>query len=641
MGTMVVNIVRLTPASNKVLPGFRHGFTGSADSIQTGGRGVRCSGNRQALWNGSLSIFRVIKGCLGAGVPARHTSTSLLSLLTATALAGLLMASTALAQIVVPPTLEPTRPQRNLEEAPSPKSVPREFVPLIHEQMAPEDASEISFVFKELRIEGAFALSAGELMSAWPHKPGDVVTVADVFLFANAITRIYSEAGYALSFGVVPQQNIENGLVDLRVIEGFVESIEFVGREADALAGSPILARAKAIASRILASRPLTTAALERYTLLINDLPGVRAAVVLAPSADTMGGSVLKVEIRERRLITVDAGYNNFLPKSLDRHVAGGSVRLNGLLTGSDQIRLGAWRSVASDAYWSVSGDVSTGFGTKGLKIGVSGLYSRSNPTDDFLTALEYLGRTVSADIYLNYPLIRSRAKNLSVNLSVSLSNSESDILDSALTRDRMRSVKFSVAYDFADATRAVTYMRLGFARGLDVLDASGNSRANGNLEYTVVTLDAQRDQPLFDLFSGRVSGRLALRGQAALAGGALFSAAECTYGGRRFGRNYDAGVMTGDHCALASVKLRWTSEIGSLGIDLYGFADGGLVWQKGALQPIERRERSAASAGIGTRVQLTKWLSGLVEANWAVRQPSGAVSDGDFKFNGALQVRF
>lgn len=599
---------------------------------------VRSGGGLRRMPASTSSVRQMVR-FPDAGESARITR---MQLPAAVALTGFLLSSTvAVAQVVVPPALEPTMPQRNLEEAPTPRSVPQESVPLIHEQIAPEDAAEISFVFEELRIEGAIALGSDQLMSAWAFKPGDVVTVKDVFLFANAITRAYSEAGYALSFGLVPQQNIQDGIINLRVIEGFVETIEFVGHEVDVLAGAAVLSRAKAIASNILASRPLMTMDLERYTLIMNDLPGVSASIVLAPSVETIGGSVLKVEIRERKLVAVDAGYNNFMPDSLDRDVVGGSVRVNGVLTGSDQIRFGAWHSVVGDAYWSVSGDASTGLGTEGMRVGVSGSYSVSDPSDNFLSALEYLGQTTSADVHLSYPLVRSRAKNLTIGFSAALSDSESEILNSELTRDRLRSVKLTAAYDYADATRAITYMQLGLARGLDAFDASGNSRANGALDYTTVSLDVQRNQPVTDLFSGVLSARLALRGQGALGSDGLFSGAECTYGGRRFGRSYDAGVMSGEHCALASAELHWTANLQPAGFDLYGFADGGFVWQKGVLQPAERRQRSGASAGIGTRLQLTDRLSGLVEASWAVGHPTGANIDEDFRLTGALQIRF
>ena len=113
----------------------------------------------------------------------------------------------------VPTTLEPIRADQNLRPAPQPKSVPRKEVSLNNKQLAPKDAASLSFTFKELIFQGNAALSSAELASLWPHKAGDQVTIEAVFALANAVTKRYADAGYALCFGVVPEQDIKDGKV--------------------------------------------------------------------------------------------------------------------------------------------------------------------------------------------------------------------------------------------------------------------------------------------------------------------------------------------------------------------------------------------------------------------------------------------
>ena len=129
------------------------------------------------------------------------------------------------AQISDPLVAGPTRPEQGLEAPRTPISVPQPVVPLLRDQAAPAGVAEITFTFSELRIEGATAIDTDELMAAWPHRPGTVITVSELFQFANQITRIYAEAGYALSFGLVPAQTIKDGPATIRVVEGFVNSI--------------------------------------------------------------------------------------------------------------------------------------------------------------------------------------------------------------------------------------------------------------------------------------------------------------------------------------------------------------------------------------------------------------------------------
>ena len=542
---------------------------------------------------------------------------------------------------VLPPELEPTRPEQNLESGPRIQSSPRRGTPLLRQQQPPQHAEAITFVFRTLTIEGATALKPHALRLLWSVAPGEMASVAELFDFANAITRAYAQAGYALSFAVVPEQTIEDGAVTVRVIEGFVDEIAFVGERAERLRGRAVLRRARQVAARIRRSRPLKTADLERYLLLINDLPGFAVAATLEASAGRAGGAVLNLEVTAHNPLSAGLSTNNYMPASLDRQVAGLEAGYFGGLSGADEWRVSAWRSLTSDAYWSVTGTASSALGAEGLRVGVSALHSRSDPETAFLEALEFLGETTSARAFASYPLIRARTQNLSLSSALSLTDVDSELLDVPLVRDRVRALEVALAYDFAEASRAVTYVRAGYERGLDVFGATGSSRANGQLDYNLVTLDAQRRQPLFAAFSGEVSAQLALRGQAAFGPQGLFSPVECAFGGRRFGRGYDAGIATGDHCALGYGELAWRGRLAAADTTVYAFGDVGYLWQKGSLQAGERRRRSAASAGVGLRIGLANHVDGVVETSWAVRRPQGAVSIDNFRVNAGLRLRF
>ena len=573
--------------------------------------------------------------------PAGCRSALILARIATVFVLGATVAAPAGAQVAIPPELEPTRPEQNLERGPRVQSSPRPVTPLVRQEQAPENAEAIPFVFRELTIEGATALEPDALHALWSVAPGETASVADLFDFANAITRAYAEAGYALSFAVVPEQHIENGAVTVRVIEGFVEEIVFVGARAQQLRGRAVLRRAEQVASRLRRSRPLQTADLERYLLLLNDLPGLTVSATLEASADRAGGAVLNLEVTEHHTVSAGLSYNSYMPAALGRDVAGVEAGYFGGLTGTDELRVSAWQSLSSNAYWSMAGRASSAIGAEGLRVGVSGLHSRSDPQTAFLEALEFLGETTSASVFASYPLIRSRTKNLTLSAALSLTDVDAEILDAALTRDRMRGLEVSLAYDFAGASRAVTYVRAGYERGIDRFGAAGSSRANGQLAYHILTLDAQRTQPLFAAFSGEVSAQVAFHGQVAFGSGGLFSPVECAFGGRRFGRGYDAGVVTGDHCALGHGELAWRGRVGPADTTVYGFGDVGYLWQKGALQSGERRRRSAASAGVGLRIGLADQVDGVVETSWVLRAPQGAVATDDFRVNAGLRLRF
>lgn len=543
------------------------------------------------------------------------------------------------AQQTAPSTVNPAYLQRNLDRPPEVEPPPRITLPEMEEGEAPADADAVTFVFQGLTIEGASAISETRLRAAWPHKAGETATVGDIFRFANAITKTYRTSGYGLSYALVPAQDVENGAFTILVIEGFIERVV-----AQGVKRKRIRARIERIADKLTARRPVRMADLERALLLINDLPGVAVSGVLSPG-ERRGGAVLTLEARSNALFA-SVGYNSFMPETLGRHIVDASVGISGLVTGSDHLRLRAQRTPASNAYWSVWGDISTAVGSSGLRAGTSGFYSKSDPEDEFLDALEYQGTSSYGRAYVEHPVMRSRRRNLYVGAAFEVNNTSSDLLAQTFFDDRLRSASVWAAYEFVDFTQAATTIKATVNQGFDILSARGDSRANGQLDYTAMQLDMQRSQPIAQLAGGSFSLRVDGFGQVALRDRALFSAAECSYGGRRFGRAFDAGVITGDSCATGSAELQWTTPLdlprvpAPAAIGFYAFVDGGLSWQNGALQPGEEERLSAASAGLGASLQFSELASGLVEVSRQVSFSAGEVIASP-RITGALVIRF
>jgi hemolysin activation/secretion protein len=322
------------------------------------------------------------------------------------------------------------------------------------------------------------------------------------------------------------------------------------------------------------------------------------------------------------------------MPAYLDRYVVGGRVSVSGTSGAGEEFSIGGWHSVTSDAYWSIQGGLDKTIGSQGLRVGLTGSYSRSRPTEETLVSLDYVGQSVSGRVQMDYPLVRSRSKNLRLGFALAIENLDSDILDDALFHDRIRYAEVAADYDFADVLGGVTLARLALLQGLNVFDATGNSRTTGDTKFTLMSLEGMRTQPFLKLGEGGISLRLAALGQMTVGGSGLFSAMECGYGGQRFGRAWEAGIMLGEHCLLVSAEIRWNGlTLNDAGLELYAFTDGGIVWQKGELQIDERRSRSAMAVGTGARLRIIKsLLQGFVEVSRGMKSPTGSDLDNDLR---------
>lgn len=540
----------------------------------------------------------------------------------------------------VAPTLDPARIDQNLKPAPQPKSVPRKEVSLNNKQLAPKDAAALSFTFKELNFEGNAALTSEQLATLWAHKVGDTVTIEEVFALANAVTKRYADAGYALCFGVVPEQDIKDGKVRLVVVEGFVSGHSLgvvwpTGRAKGAV---------DAQVQRIQGSNPLRSDVLERNVLLMDDLPGWDVGSVLSASPTVVGGSDLSLEFT-RVPDTVDLSWNNFLPRALDRQVVGATWSGYGHLDGADELSVGFYRSPEGDAYRSFNVAASTLVGNDGERLGFTFSQSDSRPTDPLLVPLEFKGRSRNARMTLSKPLIRSRAATLLAEAYLGSLEADSSLIGGAPTRDALRIVGASLTYDFARPDQSSNLVRLNLEQGLAGLGAEGNSRANGSPEYTVASLDFTRSAPLAALGSAALSYSFALQGQYSL-GDPLLSPVEAAFGGRQFGRFFDSGSMSGEQALFGSFELRYALPL-SLGFaepvraQFYVFTDAGMMRQQGVLQPQEARERHAASAGLGVRLGLPHGMNALLEVTRLVSQPAGVVLDDSPRVNASFGVRF
>ncbi len=121
-----------------------------------------------------------------------------------------------------------------------------------------------------IEIEGVKTLPFEDVAGRFTPLVGHDVTIAQLIETANAVTAMYKEHGYALSFAFVPAQDFANGVVRVTVVEGYVADVVIKG---DA---GPAERRIRAIAGRMLADRPLRQATFERYIGVLGTIPGVK-----------------------------------------------------------------------------------------------------------------------------------------------------------------------------------------------------------------------------------------------------------------------------------------------------------------------------------------------------------------------------
>lgn len=497
--------------------------------------------------------------------------------------------------IDVPTPVEPGVIENELKTSPEPRSSHKILVAQPTAGEIPKNIETVSFVLQGVVVGESSVYSAEQLAPLYANLIGTTITLADVYAIANAITQKYSDDGFALSIGYVPAQEIESGQVRIGIAEGYVTDLEIRGdRYPERLV--------QAYADKMLQSRPLRTADLERFLLLTNDIPGVSAKSTFARTEGPVGSTRLVVDVTQDSFGGALA-LNNRGSKALGRERGALHLEANSPFGGGEQFSLDYVQAFDRKEMNFVGIGVKKPVGAQGTVLGLQAGVSDAEPGTALLESLEFASEGRSGSLFVTHPFIRTRSRNLSATAELEIKNLSSDILGTLNSEDHMRVLRVGVDFDWLDRFGGISLAGITLSQGLDIFDATQDSsptksRADGTFDFTKATLRFYRLQDL----PGPFDGVLSVDAQRAF--DTLPSSEMCGYGGAQYGRGFDGYQLAGDHCLKGSLELRWYLP-NTNRAQIYGFFDAGKVWKEGDPLPGEYDSKEATSAGLGLRFGL------------------------------------
>jgi len=501
------------------------------------------------------------------------------------------------------------------------------------EQPMPPNAEQIRFKLNRLVVEGVTVYPESSLLPYYKEYLAKDISLSDIYRVASALTTKYRNDGYILSQVVVPAQSIEEGTAHLKAIEGYIDNIVIDGVSGD------YRKLVQRYAEKIKKSRPVKNQDLERYMLLINDLPGAFAQATIRPSQNVPGASDMIIVFSQRKVqggagldnrggeslgplrISADFGLNSVLglqENTAARYVTSGDNKMNFLLISHDE-------QVGSE-------------GGK-VNLSVSGVNSTPKELSFIPLNLETTSRTAS--VTYTHPVIRSRSENIFIHGSFYGHEGKTDIFGMEDTKDKIRAVSLGVTYDRADVLYGTNLLDISVSQGISGLGSSENgdptlSRPNGKVNFTKANLYAARLQTIYKEWSllAAVSAQYAFTD--------LLSSELYSFGGEYFGRGYDPSELVGDTGASGKVELRYTETLPATVLFTYTgyvFYDIGIVHQRspGGLPA----DDSGASAGFGLRLQMTRYLSAFGEFAKPLTRDVATEGNRDPRLYGGVSIRF
>lgn len=459
-----------------------------------------------------------------------------------------------------------------------------------------------TFVLKNVNIEHLTVFKADELRADYAQYLGKPVDLNTLNQIAAKITAHYRNAGYILSRAVLPPQKITGGTVTIRIVEGYVDKVQFEGltHKSSLLEG---------YADHIRNAKPLDAATLERYLLLMEDLPGVNARAVLRPSATVPGASDVIVTISQR-LITGSVTLDNRGTRYMGPVQAGATLDINNALGLFERTEIRGVTAAETNEMRFAQIEHQEQIGTDGTKLAVSAGYTRTQPGYT-LKPLDFDGRDKVFSVDVSHPFLRSRQSNLFGDVRFDVRQTDLDTSGTQLYNDKLRVLRAGGSYDFIDQWSAVNRFETELSKGLNWNAGSASrSRATATPDFIKGTALVSRLQPIGGAFSLYASAT----GQTSA--NTLMAAEQFSLGGPSFGSAYDPSELVGDSGVAGRLELQYNRSGDFVYIpsyQLYGFYDGGMVWNRNAAVG-QKSSESLTSTGLGARFNILEPVSGGVE---------------------------
>ncbi|MBD2318503.1 ShlB/FhaC/HecB family hemolysin secretion/activation protein [Phormidium tenue] len=476
---------------------------------------------------------------------------------------------------IITPTLRSPSPQLP-DQTPAPLPSPDELLNPSREPVAPQKEVPVTgtITVNQFEVLGSTVFTKAELdqiLNSFTKRP---ITFSELLKARSQITDLYTSRGYITSGAFIPTQNLQNGVVQIQVIEGGLEDIKVTGVERL----SPDYVRSR---MNIATGAPLNRDRLIQALQVLQINPLI-ASISAELSAGTRAGqNILEVRIKEAKSLEAQLSLdNNRAPSvgSLRRKVQISEANLTGL---GDTLNVAYSNTDGSNSYdLSYTLPINPYNGT----IAFAFNNGNSNVLEKPFNILDIYANSTSYDFTFRQPIEQTPSQEIALGFTASYRESLTSLLKIPFPlsagADDNGVTKTTVLRAFQEFTQrssqSVISLRSQFNVGL-----GGVFGSNVNTRFPDSRFVSWRGQSQYvnllapDTF-------LLLRGDLQLGDRALLPSEQIGFGGQDTLRGYRQDVLLGDNGLNLSAELRLpilrVPEWEGL-LQLVPFVDAAAVW--------------------------------------------------------------
>ena len=495
----------------------------------------------------------------------------------------------------------------NAQEAELPESVLRIQIAQADRTSTPGDRDLITvpdtnnipaeIIVKDFDVVGSTVFSQQEIERAIDTYRNRPLTLPELFQARSTITKLYTDKGYVSSGAYIPPQELNDGTVEIAVLEGELEEINVSGTQH--LSEHYISSRIESAAGKpVNVDNLLSALQLLRLDPLIDNVSAELSAGIRP------GTSLLDIKIKEADVFNLSTSFNNNRSPSVGSNQRAIGLNHGNLLGLGDRFTFEYANTDGSNAFdFAYALPINAKNGT------IEAAYNRNSNDiiEDPFNILDIESESRYYELSFRQPIILQPTQELALGLSFSRSESELFLENRGFQLSRgadadgetnISAVRFF--QEFTDRNdKEVLAFRSQFNFGVDAFNATINSGDEPDSTFLSWRGQSQWVRRLDEDFL------LLLRGDIQLATGSLVPLEQFRVGGANSARGYRQDLSLGDNGLFASAELRIPvlrfDNIDGL-VQIAPFFDLGTVWNN---DDLEISNATLPSLGVGVSFSL------------------------------------
>ncbi|MBD2447588.1 ShlB/FhaC/HecB family hemolysin secretion/activation protein [Nostoc sp. FACHB-152] len=498
----------------------------------------------------------------------------------------------------------------NQDRFPQPGTIPEPLLPQSEPpiQPAPTPTPEIptSESSQTIRVEkiiviGSTVFTAEKFKQITQPAEGRNVTIEELRKIADAITQLYLDIGYITSRAILVDQTVNNGVVEIRIIEGIVEKIEVQGTKRL----NPEYVRSRLALGT---GKPLLTSALEDQLRLLRADPLLSNVEASLRAGSGVGRSILIVRVTEAQNFNAFLGVDNYSPPSIGSERLGVNASYRNLSGNGDEIAASYYRTTQGGADifdFNYLVPLNPMNGTLQLRTS----FNNTNVVQEPFKSLDISGESQLYEISFRQPLLRTPREEFALSLGFTAQNGQTFTFAGATPfgfgpdeegNSRTRVIKFGQDYVRRDVNGAWALRSL-LSFGLGIFDATINSDPIPDGRFFSWLAQVQRVQSL------STDNILIAQAELQLTPNGLLPSQQFVVGGGQSVRGYRQNVRAGDNGVRFSLEDRLTVQrdvAGNATLQVAPFFDMAYIWNVDDNPNTLQRQKFIAGLGLGVLYQ-------------------------------------